>query len=171
MILDIIIIALIVFAAFRGWRKGAVRILGAFVILIAAILIASAFGTQFGKAIGVGPTLLHPLTGFFILFIILYIIGSFLRRFLTPKSGIFAGANKIMGLILNVIISVLVLGLIFGFLRIFQLPSAKQANDSKTYPMVLKCSAMIVSQLKPIVSQLSNDVYDELSPRDSVKNK
>ena len=87
MILDIIVIALIVFAAFRGWRKGAVRIIGAFVILIAAILIASAFGTQFGRAIGVGPTLLHPVTGFFILFFILYIVGSFLRRFLTPKSG------------------------------------------------------------------------------------
>ncbi len=169
MILDIIIIALIIFAAFRGWRKGAVRIIGAFVILIVAILIASAFGTQFGRAIGIGPTLLHPVTGFFILFFILYIIGSFLRRFLTPKSGIFSGANKILGLILNVIIFVLVLGLVFGFLRIFQLPSTKLASESKTYPLVLKSSAILVSQIKPLVGQISNDVYDDLSPKDSVK--
>jgi uncharacterized membrane protein required for colicin V production len=171
MILDLIIIALIALAAYRGWRKGAVRIIGAFVILIAAILIASAFGTQFGKAIGIGPTLLHPVTGFFILFFILYIIGIFLRKFLTPKSGIFSGANKILGLILNVIISVLVLGLIFGFLRIFQLPSAKLANDSKAYPIVLKTGSILVSQLKPLVGQLSNDVYDDISPRDSIKSK
>jgi uncharacterized membrane protein required for colicin V production len=165
MILDIIIIAIIAFAAFRGWRKGAVRIIGGFVILIAAILIASAFGTEFGKAIGVGPTLLHPVTGFFILFFILYIIGSFLRRLLTPKSGIFAGANSLIGLLLNAIISVLILGLLFGFLRIFQLPSTKLANESKTYPIVFKSSALLVSQLKPLVSQLSSDVYEDLSPK------
>jgi uncharacterized membrane protein required for colicin V production len=171
MILDVIIIAIIAFAVFRGWSKGAVRILGAFVILIAAILIASAFGTQFGKAIGIGPTLLHPVTGFFILFFILYIIGSFLRKVLTPKSGIFSGLNKILGLMLNVIICVLVLGLIFGFLRIFQMPPAKYSNESKAYPIVLKSSTILVSQLKPLVGQLSNDVYEDISPRDSVKNK
>ncbi len=169
MILDIIIIVIIAFAAFRGWRKGAVRIISTFVILIAAILIASAFGTQFGRAIGVGPTLLHAVTGFFILFFILYIIGSFLRRFLTPKSGIFSGANKTLGLILNVIIFVLILGLVFGFLRIFQLPSTKLANESKTYPLVLRSSAVLVSQIKPLVGQSSNDVYDDLSPKDSIK--
>src|SRR5690349_9682005 len=103
MILDIVIIIFIALAAFRGWRKGAVRIIGGFIILIAAILLASAFGTQFGKAIGVGPTLLHPVIGFFILFIIIYFIGGFLKRFLTPKSGMLSGINKIIGLILSVV--------------------------------------------------------------------
>lgn len=171
MILDITIIALIAFSAFRGWRKGAVSMLASIVILIGAILLATAFGTQFGKMIGAGPTLLHPVIGFFIVFLILYIIGGFLKRFLTPKTGIFAGANKILGLVFAILRTILLLGLLFGFLRIFQFPSTKLANDSEAYPIVLKSSAIMVSQLKPLVSQLSNEVYEDLSPGDSVKHQ
>ncbi|MDP4230099.1 MAG: CvpA family protein [Bacteroidota bacterium] len=164
MIIDIIIILFLCLAAFRGWRKGAVRIIGSFLILIASIVLATIFGTQFGRALGVGPTLLHPVIGFFILFVILLIIGSFLKRLLTPKGGLFSGANKIVGLILNTVIAVLVLGLIFGFLRIFQIPSVKVANGSVAYPIVLRSSAIMVSQLKPLASQLSGDIYEDIAP-------
>src|SRR5689334_9388976 len=110
MILDIVILAIVVFAAFRGWRRGAVAIIGSIVILIAAILLASALATPVGKMIGLGPTLLHPVTGFFIVFILLLIAGSFLKKFLTPKAGIFAGANRILGLFFGVLRAVLLLG-------------------------------------------------------------
>ena len=168
MILDIIIIVILALAAFRGWRKGALVIVGSLIILIAAILIASAFGTQFGNMIHAGNTLLRPVTGFFILFLILFIIGQFFIRFITPKRGIFAGANKFLGIIFGVMRAVLVLGLIFGFLRIFELPSNKAANESKTYPVVLKSSALMVSQLKPLVGSLSSEVFETM-PADSLK--
>jgi uncharacterized membrane protein required for colicin V production len=171
MILDLIIAAIILLGALNGWRRGAVAIIGSIIILFAAILIASAFANPFGKALGIGPTLLHSVTGFFILFLILIIIGSFLKRFLTPKSGIFAGANKILGLVFGILRAVLLLGLLFGFLRIFQIPSAKQANDSKTYPIILKSSAIMVTQLKPLASQLSSDIYEDLTPADSAKHR
>jgi uncharacterized membrane protein required for colicin V production len=168
MILDLIIIAIIAFAAYRGWRKGAISMIGSLIILIAAILIASAFGTQFGKVIGAGNTLLRPVTGFFILFVILFIIGQFLKKFITPKRGIFAGADKLVGIIFSLLRAVLVLGLIFGFLRIFELPSSKAANESKTYPIILKSSALMVSQLKPLVGSLSSEIFETM-PADSLK--
>jgi len=171
MILDIIIIALIIFAAYRGWRRGAITMFVSIVILIAAILIAAIFGTPIGKAIGIGPTLLYPVTGFFILFIVLFIAGAFLKKWIKPKRGFLAGADKIFGLIFGVLRAVLLLGLLFAFLRIFQFPSTKVANESFTYSVVLKSSALMVIQLKPLVSQLSNEVYEDIAPNDSLKKK
>jgi uncharacterized membrane protein required for colicin V production len=170
MILDLIIVALIVIAAYRGWRKGAISMLVSILVLIGAILIATALGTPFGKAIGIGPTLLHPVVGFFILFIIVLIVGNFLKKWLRPKSGLFAGADRFFGLIFSVLRAVLLLGLFFAFLRIFQFPSAKLVNQSSAYPIVLKSSALMVSQLKPLASQLSGEVYEDIAPTDSLKN-
>jgi len=171
MILDIIIVAIILFAAFRGWRKGAITMFVSIIVLVGAILLATAFGTMFGKALGIGPTLLHPVTGFFILFIILLIIGGILKKWIKPKRGFLAGTDKIFGLIFGVLRAVLLLGLFLAFLRIFQFPSTKLANQSTVYPLVLKSSALMVSQLKPLISQLSSEVYDDLVPGDSLKNK
>ena len=93
MIIDAIIIALLLFAAYHGWKKGAITMFVSILVLVAAIIIATLFATPFGKAIGVGPTLLHPVTGFFILFIIILIIASFIKRWIKPKRGFLAGAD------------------------------------------------------------------------------
>lgn len=169
MILDIIIVGFLLLAAFRGWRKGAVSMIASIVVLVLSILIATAFGTQFGRMLNMGPTLLQPVTGFFILFIILYTIGHFLKKFVTPNRGIFAGADKILGIVFSVLRAVLLLGMLFGFLRIFQLPSTKAASESAAYPIVLRAGGLMVSQLKPLVGQLSNDVYDDMTPADTIK--
>ena len=171
MILDIIIIALIAFAALNGWRKGAITMLASILILIVAVIIAAIFGTPVGKALGVGPTLLYPVIGFFILLVVLLLIGSFIKKIIKPKRGIFAGGDKLFGLIFGLLRAILLLGLLFAFLRIFQFPSTKLANQSTVYPIVLKSSALIVSQLKPLVSQLSSEIYEDIAPADSLKNK
>jgi uncharacterized membrane protein required for colicin V production len=170
MILDIIIIILLVLSAFGGWRKGAISIVGSIIILIAAILLASAFGSEFGKAIGAGNSILRPVIGFFLLFLILFIVGQFVKRFLTPKRGVLAGADKFFGVILGVLRAILLLGLVFAFLRIFEIPSTKTANESRTYPLILKSSSLMVSQLKPLAGHLSNDVFESM-PSDSLKKK
>ena len=169
MILDIIIVALLGFAIYSGWRKGAITMFVSIIVLIAAVLVATIFGTPFGKAIGVGPTLLHPVTGFFVLFIILLLIGSFVKKWIKPKRGFLAGADKVFGSVFGFLRAVLLLGLLFGFLRIFQLPSTRTSNSSILYPHVLRSSALLVSQLKPLVGQLSSEVYDDLVPTDSLR--
>jgi len=170
MILDIIILAIIAFSAYRGWKKGAISMIGTLIILVAAILIASAFGTPFGKMIGAGNTFLRPVIGFFILFLILFTIGQFLKKLVTPKRGIFSSADKLFGIIFSVLRSVLLLGLIFGFFRIFELPSSKVANASTSYPIILRSSALMVSQLKPLAGSLSNDIFETM-PADSLDHR
>ena len=120
MILDIIIVSLVGFAAYRGMRKGAISMVASLVILIGSVIIATVFGTSFGKSIGLGPTLLHPVTGFFILLFILLFLGSFLKKWIKPKRGMFSAADKFLGLVLGALRAILILGLLAGFLRIFQ---------------------------------------------------
>jgi membrane protein required for colicin V production len=169
MILDLIIFVLLALAAWSGWRKGAITMIASILILVAAVVIAAIFGTPLGKALGIGPTLLHPVIGFFILLVLLLFIGSFLKKIIKPKRGIFAGGDRLFGLIFGLLRAVLLLGFLFAFLRIFQFPAAKLANQSTAYPIVLKSSSLMVSQLKPLASQLSSDVYDDITPSDSLK--
>src|SRR5262249_37169843 len=98
----------------------------------------------------------------------LFIIGQFLKKMVTPKRGIFAGADKLAGIIFATLRAVLILGLLFGFFRFFELPPAKVANASKAYPIVLRSSALMVSQFKPLVGSLSSDVFETM-PADSLK--
>ena len=171
MILDIIIVSLVGFAAYRGMRKGAISMVASLVILIGSVIIATVFGTSFGKSIGLGPTLLHPVTGFFILLFILLFLGSFLKKWIKPKRGMFSGADKFLGLVLGALRAILILGLLAGFLRIFQYPTIKVGNASTLYPLVLRTSSLIITQMKPLVVQLSSDVYEDLTPADSSKSK
>jgi membrane protein required for colicin V production len=166
MILDIIIIALLALAAYRGWTKGAISLIASLIILIAAILLATAFGSDFGKMIGAGNSVMRPVLGFFILFVLLFLAGQFLKKFLTPKRGFLGRINNFFGLILGIVRAVLVLGLLFALLRIFEIPSAKTVSESKTYPIVLKSSSLIVSQLKPLAGHMSNDTFESM-PADS----
>jgi uncharacterized membrane protein required for colicin V production len=81
-----------------------------------------------------------------------------------------AGADKLLGIVLGILRAILLMGLIFAFLRIFEIPSTKTANESKTYPLILKSSSLMVSQLKPLAGHLSNDVFESM-PSDSLKKK
>lgn len=167
MIWDIIIIVLLAFATYRGWRNGAVAMLVSFLIFIGAIIIATLFGTPFGNMLGIGSTYLHPVIGFFVLFVIVYIVGGFIKRKVTPKQGLFAGLNNLLGAILGLLRMVLLLGLLFSFLRIFGLPSAESIRESKGYPMVMDATGLIVSQIKPLVNTFkASDKFEDM-PSDS----
>src|SRR5688572_24339157 len=97
MIYDIIIAALILIAAWKGWGKGAIRQIVSLAIIIAAALLASALGTPIGKALGIGQKYLQPIFGFFILFAVLAIVGHFLARLIKPKIGLTAALNNVIG--------------------------------------------------------------------------
>ncbi|MEP7234504.1 MAG: CvpA family protein [Ignavibacteriota bacterium] len=169
MIIDLIVAGLLLVSLISGWRKGALTMIATIVVLLGSILLATAFGTQAGKILGFGPTLLHPVIGFFVVFLLLLIAGSFLKKFIKPKRGLLAGADKIIGSVFGLVRAFLLIGLLFGFLRIFQFPSATMANKSTLYPIILKPVATLVSQLRPLASQLSGEVYDEVSPSDSLR--
>jgi uncharacterized membrane protein required for colicin V production len=120
---------------------------------------------------GIGARYLQPVVGFFVLFCILLAIGSFIKKRLKPKSGAMAGINNLLGAAIGFVRMLLILGLLFSFFRIFQYPSNKDISSSKLYPLPMKATSLIVSQIRPIVSQFeSSDVFEDMLPSDTTSH-
>jgi uncharacterized membrane protein required for colicin V production len=167
MIYDIIIAVLILLAAWKGWGKGAIRQIVSLGIIIAAALLASSLGTPIGKALGIGQKYLQPIFGFFILFAVLAIVGQFLARLIKPKVGVSAGLNNLMGAALSALKMIFLIGIVAAFLRMFGFPHEDNVKDNVLYPFTMKTSALIVSQIRDLVSNLEeSDEYEEMGPTD-----
>jgi len=171
MIYDIIIAVLILLAAWKGWGKGAIRQIISLAIIIAAALLASALGTPIGKAIGIGQRYLQPIFGFFILFAVLSIVGMFVARLIKPKVGVSAALNNFIGAVVSALKMVFIIGIVAAFLRMFGFPHEDNVKDTMLYPLTMKTSALIVSQVKDLVSNLEqSDEYEEMGPVDTTSS-
>jgi uncharacterized membrane protein required for colicin V production len=162
-VLDIIIVLLLLYALWSGWRKGATRILGGIIVFVAALVL----GTLFGNAVGytlMPSSYLAPIVGFFILFILVMVVGSFFTKKISPRRGIFAGLDKLFGAAFSVVRMVFLIGLVAAFFRLFHVPSASTANRSTLYPVTLHSAASVVTQLKPLAIKLSDDAIDAVKP-------
>ncbi len=160
MIIDLIIGLFLALSIWRGWRRGAVEIVASLALLIVSMLVASAFGTQVGNALG-SSGYLRPIFGFFIVFIVLMIVGSFIIKRIKPKRGVISFFDRLLGAVLSGVKTLLIIGLVCAFFRLFQLPSADTVKGSVLYPATLTATSTIVAQLKPLAVKLSNDVFDD----------
>lgn len=168
MVYDIIIAVLILLAFWRGWKKGAIKQIISLAVILAAALLGTVLGTSVGKALDIGQKYLQPIVGFFVVFLLLIVAGGFLSRLLNPKSGVAAGANNFFGALFSTLKTVFIIGLIAAFLRMFAFPPDDSVKETTLYPLTMKTSSLIVSQIRPLVSQLeSSDIYEEIMPEDS----
>ncbi len=163
MILDLVIGLVLALAVWRGWRRGMIEIIASFLLLLVAMFIASMFGTQVGDSLG-NSGYLRPIFGFFIVFIVLMIVGSFIIKKIKPKRGVISFFDRIFGAVFSGLRMLLIVGLVCAFFRLFQLPSAATVNSSKIYPTILTITSNIASQLKPLTSKLSEGVFDDTPP-------
>lgn len=163
MSIDIIIGLMLAFAIVKGYRRGAVEIIVSFVIFIAALVLSSMFGTQVGKAL-LGSSYLHPFIGFLIVFVGLLVVGSVITKSIKPKKGFFAGLDKIFGAAIGGIRMLLIIGLIAAGFRIVHLPSSETARSSKFYGIAIRATAMLVSQVKPLATTVSDDIFNDRPP-------
>lgn len=168
MIYDVIIAALILIAVWKGWGKGAIKQIISLCIIIAAALLASALGTPIGKALGIGQRYLQPIFGFFILFGVLFIVGHFVARLIKPKVGVSAMLNNLLGAAVSALKMIFIVGIVAAFLRMFGFPHEDNVKDTILYPFTMKTSALVVSQVRDLVSNLeTSDEYEEMGPIDT----
>ena len=151
MIVDIILLVLLALAAFNGWRSGAVAMVLAIVVLIAAVLLASAFSDRVGGLLGIGPTWARPVIGFAFGFLVLMIAGSWIKHFFSPKTGILRGFDGMAGAALGLIRGFLVLSFLIGIFSLFHLPPESTTDKSRVYPVLLKTSGILVGALRPYI--------------------
>lgn len=149
MILDIILIVLLFLSALGGWRSGAFAMLVSIALLIAALLLASAFATRVGALLHLGPTWAWPVIGFFLTFLVLIILGGWIRGFFRPKHGLLRGIDGFFGAILGFARGVLILGLLLALLQLTHLPPEHFTEHSHLYPLLLRLTTFFISVLRP----------------------
>ncbi len=115
--LDIIIIALLLIAAFTGWRSGLTRQILSFAGVIIGIILANSYGLTVGSAIGLEDQV-ALFAGFAIVLIATIIIASLLGRVL-QKLFHFVGLgilDNILGVVLSVTKYVVIMAILFTLL-------------------------------------------------------
>jgi uncharacterized membrane protein required for colicin V production len=149
--IDIILLVLLVLSVIGGWRSGAISMLLSIVVLIAAAFGASMLADQVGNILKVGPMWSRPVVGFVFSFIVLLIIGGFIKRLIRPKHGILRGLDGIAGAFFGLIRGAIIVGMLLAFLNFFHLPPEHTTEHSRIYPVLLKTSTIFIAVLKPYI--------------------
>ncbi|HEY3876266.1 MAG TPA: CvpA family protein [Candidatus Kapabacteria bacterium] len=149
MVLDLILLVLLLLSAYSGWRSGAMAMVVSVVVLIAAVLLASAFGWKVGTLLHVGPNWLWPIIGFLLTFIVLLIGGSWVKRLIKPKTGLLRGLDGLVGAFLGLIRAMVILGMILALFQLVHLPPTNVIVRSMIYPVLIKCAAFLIGVLRP----------------------
>jgi membrane protein required for colicin V production len=147
--LDIILLLVLAFAAYKGWRAGSLSMLLGLALLVVAALLASTFAGSFGTVIGVSNAYLRPVIGFIAIFVGVLILGKWIRKFIRPKRGILRGADGLLGAVLGLIRGVILVSVLLVILRLVHLPSESARENSVLYPVVLKTSTSVIHVLRP----------------------
>lgn len=147
--LDLILLLALALAGFKGWRSGFLSMLLGLVVLIAAGYIASQFATPFGTAIGVGNSYLRPIVGFIIIFVLIIVLGSQVRKIFRPRRGLLRGLDGLLGAAIGVIRGAFLLSIVLVILRLLDVPSESVRENSVLYPVLLKTSTSVINVLRP----------------------
>ena len=149
MILDIILVALFFLSALGGWRSGAIAMLISVVVLVAALLLASAFAAKVGALLHLGPTWSWTVIGFFVTFIVLMILGGWIRGFFRPRRGLLRGIDGLIGMAIGFVRAALILGILLALLQLIHLPPEHVTEHSHIYPLLIKLTSFVIAVLRP----------------------
>lgn len=148
---DIILLVLLALSVIGGWRSGAIAMLLSVGILIAAAFGASMFADQVGNLLKIGPVWVRPVVGFVFSFIVLLIIGGWIKRAIRPKHGILRSMDGFAGAILGLIRGAIIVGMLLALLSLIHLPPERTTEHSKIYPVLLKTSTIFMGVLNPYI--------------------
>jgi membrane protein required for colicin V production len=152
MALDVIIVLVLAFALFRGWRKGLVSVILSLVFLVLALFGAGALGGMVGEALNIRPPYLSTVVGFMIAFATLLFVGKIIREKIKPKEGVLGGMDKIAGASLGLLRGLIVLSIALVFFRVIHLPPESMRASSSLYPHVVSIAPSLVKMLRPLAS-------------------
>jgi uncharacterized membrane protein required for colicin V production len=149
--IDIILLIIFLLSAIGGWRSGAISMLLSVVVLIAAAFGASMLAGAAGNLLKIGPVWIRPVVGFIFSFIVILILGSFIKRIFKPKHGLLRGLDGIAGAILGMIRGAIIVAMLLALLNVVHLPPERTTERSRIYPALLKTSTVFITVLKPYI--------------------
>ncbi len=149
MILDIILVVLLFLSALSGWRSGAFAMLVSFAVLVVSLIAASVLADKVGHLLHLGPTWAWPVIGFLLTFLVLMIVGGWIRGFFRPKHGLLRGLDGLLGAVLGFARGALLLGIVLALLQLVHLPPEHITEHSHVYPLLLKLTTLFIRVLRP----------------------
>lgn len=147
MIFDLVLVLILLAAAVNGWRLGAMSMILSIVVLAAAIFLAIEYAGKIGDLLHIGPDSLRPAIGFIFTFIVVMILGGWIRHLVRPKVGLLRGLDGILGASLGFLRGTAVLAIILGLLSLIHFPPTSWSEHSHLYPLLLRASGWISTKI------------------------
>jgi len=168
-----IIFGVIAFAAFiLGFKDGFVRKLigsiGFFAAIFLAIFLSEPLGSFFNKLMGMEKYLADVLGGF-IVFLVVILITSFLKRVIHPFDKVNNLMNRISGGIVGIIQIVYFVSAALYLLHIFKVPSEKDQTKSFAYATIYKLLPNTIDYIGEYAPNPKKSIKELIIEKDSIK--
>ncbi|MDP4198975.1 MAG: CvpA family protein [Bacteroidota bacterium] len=147
MVFDIVLLILLLLAALNGWRSGAMSMVLSIVVLAAALVAGSVFGSRIGELLHIGPDWIRPVIGFLFTFLVIMILGSFVKRMLRPAAGLLRGLDGLAGAALGFLRGLVVLSLFLGIFKLIHFPPSSWTEHSRLYPKFVHISGWVTGEI------------------------
>ncbi|MCX6164436.1 MAG: CvpA family protein [Ignavibacteriae bacterium] len=138
--LDVIILVIVLFLAYLGYRRGFLVSVFSLISIIIGIVLATKFHAGFALILNkfIKDARILNLVSFIIIFLLIYLAGIFLAGKLSKISKLTKSFDKILGIILGAIKGLLVASLIIIFLKSFGFMGDNVFRSSSLYPYVYR---------------------------------
>lgn len=136
--LDVIILVIIIFLAYLGYRRGFLVSIFSLISILIGIVLATKFHAGFALVLGklIKDTRVLNLVSFILILLLIYFAGIFIANKLSKISNFTKSFDKILGVILGGIKGLLVASLIIIFLKSFGMMGDNMFRSSSLYPYV-----------------------------------
>ncbi len=170
-LLDIIIVIALLIGFILGYKDGLIRkligLIGLAIAIYLSVLFAAPFGRLIESALGI-EFYLSEIIGGAVIFILIMIVISILKRVVHPFDKVNNVLNQFLGGVVGLIQVLYFLSAVFIIIKIFDLPSESTAKTSYIYTPVYKVIPMTIDFLQEYTPDSRKIIKDYIIEKDSV---
>lgn len=170
--LDIILVMSILVGFLLGYKDGFVRKLIGFVGFCVAVLLSIRFsdiGASIMTSIFGADSELAEIIGGIVIFLVVILITSVLKRIVHPFDRVSGLINQVLGGITGAVQIIFFLSALLYLLSIFNFPSKEKAENSMIYHRVYSVLPTAVELIKDYTPETKTIIKDYINDKDSTK--
>lgn len=164
---DIIIVLILLWGAWRGWKSGFIKEVfstcGLIVGLIVAVLFYKTLGEYFAPALGSGSIASYAgcVLAFVLIWVLMPVFASIGANVLTKavKGGLIGPLNSLLGMVLGAVKFLILISFVFSAMSYVGIISEQKKNSSQLYPYVAAMGNIVLG--KSTVAEESGKLKDK----------
>ncbi|HSD63393.1 MAG TPA: CvpA family protein [Ignavibacteriaceae bacterium] len=173
-LLDIIILIIALSGFVLGYKDGFIRKLVGFVGFILAVYLSIQFAAQLGKglenAFGIEYYLSELIAGA-VIFILIIIIFSVIKRLIHPHDKVNNLVNQLLGGIIGMLQILFFLSAILYILNVFDVPSKNSKKNSLIYEPVYSIIPATINFVSNYTPSAKKRIKEYINDKDSLNDK